>query len=415
MSAGMRSVRSLAIFLLVVALLAGAAVGVQRLRKVQAGAALPAAPARQGDFLVIIRCRGELKATRSVQIYTPMVPGLRIAWLAPSGEPVKSGDSIIKFDSSQASQQLLQKEAQLRSAQASVDQAVAQALITSEQDRTDLADAKFTVERARLEASKQDIVSRIQGEQAKVDLGIAEQRLKAQAATVDLHDVSNKSRIASLTRVRDQAKADVDITRARIAQMEIKSPLDGILTLNSNYQMGGLDAKPYKIGDNVWAGMVLGEIPDLSTLEIEGKIEEIDRGRIALSQDVRVRVDSLPELTLPAKVGAVSPLAELSYEFPPTRSFRAHASILKPDPRMRPGMNGGMDIIVNRIPNAISIPTKALFTRAGKPIVYLADNGVYTPSQVEVLARNPDEIAISGIKPGSMVTLVDAEKKDQKK
>ena len=40
-------------------------------------------------------------------------------------------------------------------------------------------------------------------------------------------------------------------------------------------------------------------------------------------------------------------------------------------------MNGGMDIIVNRIPNAISIPAKALFTRAGKPIVYLAENGRY--------------------------------------
>ena len=33
-------------------------------------------------------------------------------------------------------------------------------------------------------------------------------------------------------------------------------------------------------------------------------------------------------------------------------------------------MNGGMDIVVNRIPNAISIPAKALFTRDGKPIVY---------------------------------------------
>ena len=61
-------------------------------------------------------------------------------------------------------------------------------------------------------------------------------------------------------------------------------------------------------------------------------------------------------------------------------------------------MNGGMDIIINRIPNAISIPAKALFTRAGKPIVYVAENGRYRPVGVEVLARNPDEIAVSGIR-----------------
>ena len=62
-------------------------------------------------------------------------------------------------------------------------------------------------------------------------------------------------------------------------------------------------------------------------------------------------------------------------EYPYTRSFRAYASILRPDQRLRPDMNGGMDIIVSRIPNAISIPSKALFTRAGKPIVYLAEQG----------------------------------------
>jgi len=47
-------------------------------------------------------------------------------------------------------------------------------------------------------------------------------------------------------------------------------------------------------------------------------------------------------------------------------------------------MNGSMDVVVNRIPGAISIPAKALFTHAGKPIVYLAVNGQYRRTEVEV-------------------------------
>ena len=148
---------------------------------------------------------------------------------------------------------------------------------------------------------------------------------------------------------------------------------------------------------------------------MDAKVEEIDRGRIAANQEVKVRVDSLPELTLNATIHQISLLAEASNEFPPVRSFRAYAAIPKPDPRLRPGMNGGMDIIISRIPNAISIPAKALFTHAGKPIVYVADNGRYNAVHVEVLARNPDEIAVTGIRPGAMVTLVDPEKKDAKK
>jgi multidrug efflux pump subunit AcrA (membrane-fusion protein) len=196
--------------------------------------------------------------------------------------------------------------------------------------------------------------------------------------------------------------------------MEIKSPLPGYLVFASNYSQGWMNAKPFKVGDNVFAGMGLAEMPDLETLQMDAKVEEIDRGRIEAGNEVRVRVDSLPELTMPAKIGQISLLAEATNEFPPTRNFRAYAPIPHPDPRLRPGMNGGMDIVINRLPNAISIPAKGLFTRAGKPIVYLANNGHYRAVEVQVLARNPDELAITGIPAGSMVALVDAEKKDQK-
>ncbi len=395
--------------------LGAAAVGVYRLRQVQASVTLPVAPVRQGDFLVIIRCRGELKAARSAQISAPVVPNLRIAWLSPAGELVPAGDPIIRFDSSSAQQQLQQKEAQLRQAQATLDQAVAQARITVEQDSSDLKDSQYTVERARLEASKTEIVSRLQGEESRIDLGVAEQKLKVEEATVALHAASDKSKIASLTRLRDQAQADVDLTKSRVAQMEIKAPIAGFVVFNFNYSQGYVNAKPFKVGDNAFSGMILAEMPDLTTLEMDAKVEETDRGRIAVNQEARVRVDSLPELTMAARIGQISLLAEQGFDWPATRSFRAYAAIAHPDARLRPGMNGGMDIVVNRIPNALSIPAKALFTRAGKPVVYLARNGRYRPAEVRVLARNPDELAISGIPPGSLVALVDPEKKDQKK
>ena len=414
MSAWRRRVRFWAAVAGMLLALGGAAAGLYHLRQVQATVTLPIAPVRQGDFLVIIRCRGELRAARSVQISTPVVPNLRIAWLSPAGEPVQAGDSIIRFDSSSAQQQLQQKEAQLRQAQATLDQAIAQARITAEQDKSDLLDSRYTVERARLEASKTEIVSRLQGEESRIDLGVAEQKMKVEEATVALHAASNTSKIASLTRLRDQAQADVDLTKSRIAQMEIKAPIAGFVVFGFNYAQGYLNAKPFKVGDNAFSGMILAEMPDLDTLELDAKVEETDRGRIAVNQEARVRVDSLPELTMAATVGRISLLAEQGYGWPPTRSFHAYASIAHPDSRLRPGMNGGMDIVVNRIPNATSIPAKALFTRAGKPVVYLARNGRYQPVEVQVQARNPDEVAISGIPPGSMVALVDAGK-DQKK
>jgi multidrug efflux pump subunit AcrA (membrane-fusion protein) len=343
------------------------------------------------------------------------VPNLRIAWMAASGEVVEKGAPVIRFDSSTVQQQVVQKEAQLQQSQATLDQALAQARIDADHDQSDLVDARYNVEKARLGTAANEFVGRIQAEQARIDLSVAEQRLKVQEANIALHAASNASRKASLTRQRDQAKADVELTKARIAQMEIPAPLGGVVVFVSNYNQGPLNAKPFKVGDNVYSGMNLAEIPDMSSLAMDAKVEEIDRGRINVGKDVRVRVDALPELQIQARITQISPLAELSTDYPPTRSFRAYAALQIPDSRLRPGMNGGMDIIIDRLPKAISIPAKAVFTRDGKPVVFVAERGTYHAVVVQLLARNPDEVAVSGIPANALVALVDPEKKEAKK
>jgi multidrug efflux pump subunit AcrA (membrane-fusion protein) len=159
----------------------------------------------------------------------------------------------------------------------------------------------------------------------------------------------------------------------------------------------------------------VAEIPDLSTLEMDAKVEETDRGQINLGQDARITIDALPELKIDAKVARISPLAEQGFDWPPTRNFHAYAALAKPDARLRPDMNAGMDVIIDRIPNAISIPSKALFTRDGKPIVYVANRGRYVPTDIDIQARNPDEIAVKGIAAGAKVALVDVARLEAKK
>ena len=390
------------------AAIAGSVAGVRQLRRVQAATNLPTAPARRGEFLVLVRCRGELVANRSVQISAPVnVPNLQIVWLAPSGSQVKEGEIVIRFDPSSARQQLTEKQAALEQAKATLDQAVAQARITAEQDKRDLAQARYQVERARLEASKAEIVSAIQGEESRIELSLAEEKLRVQEATAELHRASDAAKLASLTRQCEKAQSEVDITRGRLERMELKAPGSGIIIYMANYSQGWMNARPFKVGDNVWPGSALAEIPDLTTLEMKGKVEEIDRGRIAAGNEARVYVDAFPEKPFPSEVTLISPLTELTYDWPPMRYFRAQARMKQPDERLRPGMNGRLDVIVSRLPGAISIPAKALFTRQGKPVVYVAEPGGYRPVEVEVVARNPDEVAVRGVAAGASVTLVE--------
>lgn len=394
---------------IILLILAGAGFALRQFRQTRAEAALPLAMAKKGDFLVLVRCRGELMARRSEQLTAPLdAVDLQLVWLAPAGGPVKKDQVVIRFDPSRMQQDLKEKNAALDQAQAALDQAVADVRIAGDQDTLDLSTAGYQMEKARLEAAKQSIMSKIQGEESEIDFGLAEEKLKVQKAATLTHRTSGEGKIASLTRARDTAKTQVEFTEHQLSLMELKSPLDGVINYMSNYSQGWANAQPFKVGDHAVSGGVIAEIPDLSTLQMESKVDEVDRGRVAVGNKVLVHVDAFPEKVMPAALVAITPLTEESYnEWPPTRSFRAYAQIEAPDARLRPGMNAGADIVQMKIPDAISIPAKALFTQAGQPVVYVKTADRYVARRVQVRAKNPDEVAIEGIAAGTMVALAE--------
>ncbi len=392
---------------IILLILAGSVWALRQWRRSGSIADLPTAAARRGDFLVMVRCRGELVARRSVQLTAPLdVPDLQIVSLAPPGSLVKAGQVVVRFDPSKSQQDLKEKNAALQQAQATLDQAIAQARITADQDKLDLATATYDREKARLEASKKTIVSAMDGEKSAIDLGLAEEKVKVQQATTVLHQKSDEAKIASLTRLRDAAREEADLIKERLALMELKSPLNGVVNYSANRTQGWMNTQPFKVGDHAVGGTVLAEIPDLSTLEMESKVDEVDRGRIDVGDMALVHVDAFPEKVISAKLLSISPLTEQSFnEWPPTQSFRAYALLEHPNAAMRPGMNAGADIVQTKLANAISIPAKALFTLNGKPAVYVKREKQYIAQQVNVRARNPDEVAVEGLAAGTQVAL----------
>jgi multidrug efflux pump subunit AcrA (membrane-fusion protein) len=189
----------------------------------------------------------------------------------------------------------------------------------------------------------------------------------------------------------------------------MKAPGDGIVVYQQNYSLGSTNTREFQVGDQVWAGAALGEIPNLNTLEMEGKLDEIDRGIVEAGDEVRIRLDALPELTVRARLESISPLTQQSYEFPPTKSFRAYSPIEAPDPRLRPGMAATMEVIVEKIPDAVIVPAQAVFTKGGKPRVYVAEAEGFRALEIQVIARNPEEFAVEGLPEDAVIALVDAE------
>ena len=257
----------LALRLVVAALLVAlCAWGIRKARRNSTADGIPTAKASSGEFAVLVHCRGSLVAGHSIQLAAPVdIQDLQIVWLAPPGSELKAGQTVIRFDPAKTQQELREKKVALDQAQASLEQSEADARIAADQDRLDLASARFDSEKARLEASKKAIVSPMEGEKSEVDFGLAQQKVRMQQATADLHRKSNDAKIASQTRLRDEAGAEIERAQKRLTSMELKSPINGVVNYLSNRTQGWMNSAPFKVGDHVYAGLAIAEIPDLAT------------------------------------------------------------------------------------------------------------------------------------------------------
>ncbi len=79
---------------------------------------------------------------------------------------------------------------------------------------------------------------------------------------------------------------------------------------------------------------------------------------------------------------------------------------------LRPGLLADVEIIVEKIPNAIHIPTQAVFEKDGRPVVYVKTGGRFEARSVKFAKQSESTMVVSeGLKPGELVALADPEAK----
>jgi multidrug efflux pump subunit AcrA (membrane-fusion protein) len=365
---------------------------------------------RRGDFIVSVKNRGEIRSVRSVLLTAPQVPDPRIVKLADSGKPVKKGDVVIAFDGVQQEQNLIEKSTDQRTADSEIVQTKAQHKIENEMDGMNLTQSEYNVERAKLEASKAEILSEIEGAKDRIDVTVSEGDLSQVKTAIQSRQISHSADIERLDQKKDKAVRDTDLAKGYLTKMVMRAPNDGIVNILPNFRAGGSFGQsppPFKEGDRVWTGAAIAEIPDLSEMRVELKLEEVDRGKLKLGQPVRVRVDAVPEKEFSADMDWISPIAQLVFRtFPPEKLFPARATLKNLDPRLRPGMSASAEIIVERQPGVLLIPARASFMLNGKPAVYVQKGQQFLTRTIEVGKRNDEDLVVlKGLKEGELVTL----------
>ena len=379
---------------------------------------------RRTDFVVSARARGDIKSTKSFLLKAPQTPGLKIVRLLATGTAVRKGDVVVEFDPAQHEQDVISQTVQVGSIESSIEQLKASQKMAEGLDVLSKMQSEYDVERAKLDASKAEVISPIDGQKFHINVYVKEGSLHQVNSSITAHEVGNEADLLRLDQRKDKAVRDLETHTGYLSNMQVRAPADGVVNLLPNFRSRGSFGRampPFKAGDDVWAGAEIAEIPDLSSLYIDLKLEETERGKTQLGQAVRVHVDAVPGQDFPAEIDFINPIALLVFKggSTPDKQFPARATLKSADPRLRPGMSASAEIIIEREANMLLIPIRSTFSTTDGPAVYVQIGDEFVVRQVQVGRRNDDDIIVTGgLKEGEIVTLespAEAAKRAKKK
>ena len=104
---------------------------------------------------------------------------------------------------------------------------------------------------------------------------------------------------------------------------------------------------------------------------------------------------------------------DFSGGWPFPRNFILEIVLDQTDQRFKPGITGQVTVIVDRVPDAITIPAQAVFQKSGQNVAYIWRGTQFEERAIEVGRRSGDRIMVAkGVSPGEQVALKDPTLKD---
>ena len=362
---------------------------------------------KKADLVLSVEVEGELAAVRSTEIGVPPVAEVdfKIAFLAPEGQSVKKGTSVLKLDTEMLDRQLAEKRAELAEAQKKVEQKeidLGMKLLDLEQQA---AQARADLGRAQLKVEvPAEVQQRIEIEKALLDKKGRERDLQNLEAEGRVTQALTGAEVSSLRQQRDRAAGRVKALEDGIEKMDVKAPQDGIVVYRANWR----DEKK-KVGDSVWFGEVVLALPDLAEMKGDGFVDEADGGPVREGQPVRVRLEARSDFDLPGKVARIGRTVKQRSWRTPLKGYRVEIALAKTDPTfMRPAMRFRGEIETGRIPGVLLVPRDAVFLRDDGPVVWARRALGWSEVKVKLGRSNRTQVEIvSGLAGGDRVSPVD--------
>jgi hypothetical protein len=173
-------------------------------------------------------------------------------------------------------------------------------------------------------------------------------------------------------------------------------------------QWGGEPA----VGEQVWRGQQVGEIPALDAMEAEVWVLEADAGGLEEGGSASVRIEADPGRKLAARVKTVSRLPSRRWRQNPAQFFKLTLEFVdlreEDAARLKPGTRVMATLSLDEREDVVTVPRSAVFSLNGEMSVRRWTDGQWQVIAVTMGPANLGRVVIeSGLVEGDRVALGD--------
>lgn len=331
---------------------------------------------RRGELARRLFLSGELAAARGAELTVPRTPSwmVPIRWLAEDGSEVRAGQVVVELDNSAFTADL--EDARLAAAEAKSELARVEAEAESQTAEKELAvtQKQAELEKAELDAAvPAELVSQHEAQERRLALRKAEVERAAAEADLVAQRRAVRSDVEAQQIALDKARRKIDAAESAIAALSLRAPRDGMFLVADHPREG----RKLQVGDQIWVGASAGSIPDLSAMQVEARLPDVDDGRVEPGAAAVVVLDAYPEERWSGRVTEVTAIAEQESATSLRRFFRVRVELDRVDPaKMRPGMSVRVEVAADERPGALLAPRAGLDLGADPPRARLAGGGL---------------------------------------
>ena len=250
-------------------------------------------------------------------------------------------------------------------------------------------------------------LARLDGDQLRLEVALNEATMRklerdyARNLELQQKGLISATAIDNLKYELEAATANWQLARLQLSYCDIRSPIDGTVTVRLDIVKIGNTVTP--VGGVIEAGeSSLFVIEDLNSLIVRVNVPERELSKLSVGQVAELSLDAVPGRTFTGKIALISPYVNAE-----TATFEVRIRVTDTDALLRPGMFARVAIVYERKPDALQIPRTALLDGDGPPKVFVVQEGKAMERAVQLGLSNGAMIeVVSGLKDGEQVVVV---------